>query len=245
LQEVAGTLPTASVTDEEYRNRSDREAEDVQRVRNVTLSAMVLSVWPAVVEVGRNRRRTAPETEKGTANWRGFRALWLDSLYPEKEGDEVVLLVRSDGEGGDWSGDVMARPTVARSGFTEKKREGEKEVAARGEEKRGEARVSREPRLEEIRGRREWLALGGEDHGSALTPCACRAGKRGRQPREKQRTASVCWVGPEGRRSGPPEKRRGGPPAGLLGVEREQGKRKRVQGRRGGFSFYFENSFSF
>jgi hypothetical protein len=186
---------------------------------------MAWSVRPAVVEVGRNRRRTAPETEKGTANWRGFRALWLDSLYPEKEGDEVVLLVRSDGEGGDWSGDVMARPTVARSGFTEKKREGGKEVAARGEEKRGEARVSREPRLEEIRGRREWLALGGEDHCLHHAMCVPGELERGR----RHRRFEGVWAEVEG------------PLLGLVGCSgrkgREAGEERGSRKGLGGFLF--------
>jgi hypothetical protein len=99
---VTGALPSARVCEERRPAHgetgvpgSKERGEDVQEGRMVTRKTMV---WSPVTEGshgGRNQRRTSPETEKGTANWRQLGASGLDSFGVQEDGDEAHLGTRS------------------------------------------------------------------------------------------------------------------------------------------------------
>jgi hypothetical protein len=61
----------------------------------------------------------------------------LDSLGEENEEDGAHLVVVLARRGDDRSDDAMVEFKVALSGFTEKRKEGKKEVAARGGKEEG------------------------------------------------------------------------------------------------------------
>jgi hypothetical protein len=107
LQGVAGTLPSTricggytAVTTGKSQIRSKGRLDYVWEVRGVTRRLEEGSVWPEEVEVGRNRRRTAPGSEKDRRKQHRLEARGVDSFGDDDEGGEAHLLVLSA-----WRGD--------------------------------------------------------------------------------------------------------------------------------------------
>jgi hypothetical protein len=78
---------------EKAESGNERGEEDVQEEAELTLMLDVCSAKAGEAEVRRNRRRTPPESEKGTTNWRRIEDPRVDSLQQEMEEIVVVLLV--------------------------------------------------------------------------------------------------------------------------------------------------------
>jgi hypothetical protein len=166
-------------------------------------------------------------------------------LDEDVEEDEALLVVVSDRRGMDQSGGAMCVLWGGAPVVEEEKR-GEKLLAAQGGR---EARVPGASRRGLKRG-----GGAGEERGVVAGGPQPWGKRRSRFLREGENHECLRRLsnrygarigsglsGQKGGKPGPTEKRIGGPPAGLLGVEREQGKQKRVQGeeRKRGFYFLF------
>jgi hypothetical protein len=177
-------------------------------------------------------------------------------LDEDVEEDEALLVVVSDRRGMDQSGGAMCVLWGGAPVVEEEKR-GEKLLAAQGGR---EARVPGASRRGLKRG-----GGAGEERGVVAggpQPWGKRRSRFLREGENHERLRRLSnrygarigsgLSGQKGARPGPTEKRRGGSPAGLLGVEREQAKQKRVQvggeGLQTFFCFYLNllksNSFS-
>jgi hypothetical protein len=101
----------------------------------------VYSARAGEAEIRRNRRRTPPESEKGTTNWRRIDGPGVDSLQHVVEEDDAHPTVPLERRGEVGSIGAMERKARWCSQGREKKIIGIRGSGGAREEKRGEARV--------------------------------------------------------------------------------------------------------